>query len=116
MNILVVIYNSLIRLPIMKHLTGSGNNIIAATDGNSALDTLKEGIADCVILDPNLPAIINGIDLLKNIKKNYPMVKIIIINSNLDETIIKALIKIGIKHIINTPVNLENLSNVISSI
>ena len=115
-NIMVVIYNSLIRIPIIKGLSGGGDNIVEITDGSSALIKLQGTKMDCVILDLNLPAFVNGIDLLKKLKINYPDVPIIIINSNLDEKILAMLEKIGIKHILNTPVNIEYLSNKINSL
>ncbi len=113
---MVVIYNSLIRLPIVKHLEGSGNNITPITDGSFALNKLSEGSIDCIILDLNLPAIVNGIELLKKVKVGYSDIPIIIINSNLDENIINALIKIGVKDIVTTPVDVERLSRIIESI
>ena len=91
MNIMVVIYNSLIRLPMVRDLSSGGNNVIPATDVNSALEKMAEESINCVVLDLNLPSIINGIDLLKKIKKDYPDMKIIIINSNLDEKVISVL-------------------------
>ncbi len=101
MNIMVVIYNSLLRLPIVKHLTGSSNSIIAVTDKNSALNKLTEGGTACIILDLNLPTLVNGLDLLKKIKIKYPDIPIIIININLDEKIINTLVKTGLKNILN---------------
>ncbi len=116
MNIIVIIYNSLIRLPIVKHLAEGGNNTIAATDGGSALEMLAESKVDCIILDLNMPAIVNGIELLKQIKKDYPDIKMIIINSNFDENVIAILGKVGIKHVISTPVDMEKLSNMVNPV
>ena len=115
-NIMVVIYASLIRLPIMKHLKSSENSVFEVTDVNSAIEKMSDNSVNCIILDLNLPSIANGLYLLKKIKMDYPDVKIIIINSNLDGKVISPLGKIGIKHIINTPVDLEKLSNIINSI
>ncbi len=116
MNIMVVIYNSLIRLPIVKHLEESRNSVIPATDGSLALNKLTQGSIECIILDLNLPAIVNGIELLKKVKVVYADIPIIIINSNLDENIINALVKIGVKDILATPVDVERLSRIIDSI
>ncbi len=115
-NIMVVIYASLIRLPIIKHLAGEGNSVFPVTDVSSALKKMADGSVNCVILDLNFPSIVNGLYLLKKMRKDYPDVEIIIINSNLDEKAITILSKVGIKHIMNTPVNLEELSNIINSI
>ncbi len=69
-------------------------NILKASDGKGAIDTIKKNDIDVVLLDIRLPDI-NGINVLKEIKENNEDIDVIIITAVREiDTAVKA-VKIG---------------------
>lgn len=65
-----------------------------AKDGKEVLSLLKTKAVDVLILDINMP-IINGIDVLKSVKKDFNSLKVILLTVENQNTIIKKAIEIG---------------------
>ncbi|MCX7903859.1 MAG: response regulator transcription factor [Caloramator sp.] len=65
-----------------------------ARDGKEVLDFLKTKVVDVLVLDINMP-IINGIDVLKSVKKDFNSLKVILLTVENQNTIIKKAIEIG---------------------
>ncbi|CCJ34430.1 response regulator [Caloramator australicus] len=65
-----------------------------ARDGREVLDILKSKAVDVLLLDINMP-IINGIDVLKIVKKDFNNVRVILLTVENQNTIIKKAIEIG---------------------
>jgi DNA-binding NtrC family response regulator len=69
-------------------------NILKASDGRSAIDTIKNNDIDVALLDIRLPDI-NGMDVLKEIKENNEDIDVIIITAVREiDTAVKA-VKLG---------------------
>lgn len=66
-----------------------------AVNGVEVLDILKSQKADMVILDISMPEM-DGIELTKILKKEYPLIKIIIVSTHSNAKIISRLIRIGV--------------------
>jgi DNA-binding NtrC family response regulator len=65
-----------------KRLTQRNMDIIAAYCGEEALNKLKEdNSVEVVILDVKMPGM-DGIETLKEIKKHYPLVEVIMLTGN----------------------------------
>lgn len=74
----------------------SGIKIIGkAVNGIEVLNILKIQSADMVILDISMPEM-DGIELSKILKKEYPLIKIIIVSTHSNAKIISRLIRIGV--------------------
>ncbi|MEL1253705.1 response regulator transcription factor [Flavobacterium sp. DGU38] len=74
----------------------SGIKIIGkAVNGIEVLNILKIQKADIVILDISMPEM-DGIELSKLLKKEYPSIKIIIVSTHSNAKIISRLIRIGV--------------------
>lgn len=96
-NIAIADDHSMIREGIKQllELDGEIKVIAEANDGEECLDMLREMLPDILLLDINMPKI-NGIEVLKKIRKENIEVKIIILTiHNEVEYLIKAK-KIGI--------------------
>ena len=65
-----------------------------ARDGREVLDILKSKAVDVLLLDINMP-IINGIDVLKSVKRDFNALKVILLTVENQNTIIKKAIEIG---------------------
>ncbi|MFP4175661.1 MAG: response regulator [Planctomycetota bacterium] len=67
-----------IREMLSRHFRMLDYEVLTAGDGFEALDQLSENRIDVVISDIKMPRM-NGTDLLKKIKSQYPMVRVIMI-------------------------------------
>jgi len=95
-NILIVEDDEFLRTLMSKKLSSAGFNVSAATDGEKAIEKIKEEKPDLVLLDLILPSI-DGFEVLSKIKqdsetKNIPV--IILSNLGQKEEIEKGL-KLG---------------------
>ncbi len=79
-NILVVDDHKLILETLEKALSKEGYRVKTAQNGSECLESLKLYETDLVLLDMRLPDI-DGINLLKTIKKNYPYLIVIIMTA-----------------------------------
>lgn len=66
-----------------------------AVNGIEALGIVKKGIVDFIILDISMPEM-DGIELSKILKKQYPNVKILIVSTHSNVMVISRLIRIGV--------------------
>ena len=85
-----------------------------AYDGESALEVAREDEPDVMILDLKMPGI-DGIEVLRRIKKTQPEIEVIILTghgSEADKTICKQL---GAFAYLQKPVDIEELSATIKA-
>jgi len=83
-TVLVVDDDANIRLLLRDELWEKGYNVISAVDGDEALISFDEEYVDIVILDIRMPKV-NGIEVLKTIRKTNQKVPIIIYTANPDD-------------------------------
>jgi DNA-binding NtrC family response regulator len=62
-------------------LKENGEDVISAYNGRECLDTLEKMPVDVVILDVKMPGM-DGIECLKKIKKQYPLVEVIMLTGH----------------------------------
>ena len=97
---------------ILQSLSGlladEGFEIKTATNGYEGLKVVEEGFPDLVLLDIWMPGI-DGIETLKEIKKNYPTIPVIIITGHgTIETAVKAT-KLGAYDLIEKPLSIDKV-------
>lgn len=66
-----------------------------AENGKKTLEILEKNIADLVILDINMPEI-NGVELVKLIKKKFKNTKTLVVSTHSNKQIISRLIRLGV--------------------
>lgn len=66
-----------------------------AVNGNEALEIIKKGDVDFIILDISMPEM-DGIELSKILKKQHPNIKILIVTTHSNVMVISRLIRIGV--------------------
>lgn len=81
-----------------------------AQSGEKALEKLTDFNPAVILLDLRLPGI-NGIDVLKKIKKSHPDIAVIIMTAFGDTKLTVEAVKCGAFHFINKPFELEELKN-----
>ena len=102
MKILVVDDEQIYRDEITEFLSGIDCHVYQTGLPSKALETLKETDIDIIILDIKLPEM-NGLILLKKIKKDYPDIEVIMITGHGDmDNVIKTL-RLGAIDFINKP-------------
>ena len=62
-------------------LTENGENVISAYNGSECLKALEKNGIDVIILDVKMPGM-DGIETLKEIKKNHPLVEVIMLTGH----------------------------------
>jgi len=116
LNILVVDDSLIIRKTLTTELEKMGHTVVAtAKSGKEAISLYAEHMPDLVTMDITMP-IMSGIDALKEIKKNYPDVNIIMVTSHGEEKLVMDAITSGAKGYVLKPISEEKLTGVISKI
>lgn len=100
--------NDALRLVYQKALQDAGLRVMAFNQGHLVGERLREATPHVVITDIKLPDI-SGLELLENIKKNYPEIPVILISAFSDfETTSRAL-RLGAFDVLAKPFSIENL-------
>ncbi|MBU3911084.1 MAG: response regulator [Candidatus Omnitrophica bacterium] len=91
-----------------------GYTVLAAFSGKEALKLLDHGRLDLILLDIEMPDM-NGIELLKVVKKRHSSIKTVILTGYLDEYK-KKIDKIGCDAYLNKPFSINALVQVLGTI
>lgn len=107
--ILVVEDEVLIRISVSDFLRNEGYNIIEAGNAREALSALRAYANVALVLtDINMSGAMEGLDLIRKIRKSYPAIKVIAASAyRITEPVEAAVIK---------PYSLESLLAVIKSV
>jgi DNA-binding NtrC family response regulator len=89
-------------------LEGQGERVSTAHSGKEALKILENTMIDVVILDIRMPGM-DGIDVLKQIKKLYPIIEVIMLTGHgSTETAVKGM-KLGAFDYLMKPADFEDI-------
>ncbi len=114
-HILIVDDEPLIRKSLHEVLSIEGYQTMMASCGNEALEKINQNSIDIVITDLKMPDI-NGITLLKTIKKKHPQIAVILITGHGNiETAVEAM-KFGAFDYITKPVVDNEIKIIINKI
>ncbi len=86
--------------------------VIEASSGEETLEKYDSSLVDCILMDVEMDGI-SGIETTKILKAKYPDIKIIIVSSVSESARLKEIQLSGAKGIVQKPVNIESLSNII---
>lgn len=107
-NVLIVDDEKSIRKSLEKLLSYEKYQTLSAPDGKAALDIITNEKVDIVLLDIKMPGI-DGIEVLKRIKKRYPALPVVIISGHgTVETAVEAT-KLGAFDFIEKPIDLDRV-------
>lgn len=114
-RILVVDDQPGIRLLLQEILVNEGYHVTTAQTGKEALDTIKGGSFDLLMLDYKLP-IVDGIQVLQQLERDNVVITTIVM-SGLAEDIIKELESFySVKKVLAKPFNVQDIYSVTESI
>ncbi|WP_276380994.1 response regulator transcription factor [Flavobacterium sp. H4147] len=96
-NLLIADDHTMFLQGIISLLEQEPNIIVVdkAVNGIEALEIIKKGVVDFIILDISMPEM-DGIELSKILKKQHPDVKILIVSTHSNVMIVSRLIRIGV--------------------
>lgn len=101
-TILVVDDEAEIHELISRHLRFLGYKVIIASHGQEALELMQKNKVDIIISDILLP-VMNGIELLKVVRKEYPMVPVIMITGYVNQENVMSCMRYGAQTCIFKP-------------
>jgi len=90
-------------------LQETGEKVISANTGQEALETLKKTDIDVVILDIKMPGM-DGIETLREIKKRFPLIEVILLTGHGSaETAVDGM-KLGAYDYLMKPADFDDLA------
>ena len=111
-SILIVDDEEMMRTLLNRILSREGYKIRSAEDGVVALEVLKAEKVDIVISDMKMPRM-NGFELLKIVKKEYPQIGVIIMTAYGDTYTVKDALLLGADEYITKPFKSYEISLVV---
>ena len=94
LNILILDDEEIIQKGLTEYLKEQGFNVFNAYRPSQAFEIIQNSTMDIILLDVNLPEM-NGIEVLKKIKKSCKDIEIIMITGHADLEIIMQSMKFG---------------------
>ena len=116
MKFLSVDDSSTMRKIISLALKGAGHSVEEAENGLQALEALKKGPVDCILLDINMPEM-NGIEFLKARKANPSAsgIPVFVLTTQDEESLKQEALSLGAKGFIIKPFQKEALLSAINN-
>lgn len=111
-SILVVDDELMMRSLLEKILSREGYNILTASDGHEALEILARKKVDLIISDMKMPRM-DGFELLKVVKQEYPDTGVIIMTTYGDTYTVKDALLLGADEYITKPFKSYEISLVV---
>ncbi|MBC8236546.1 sigma-54-dependent Fis family transcriptional regulator [bacterium] len=107
-KILIVDDDEVHRMMLKANLSREGFELSEADNGLSAVESVRDGFFDLVLMDIRMPKQ-SGIDALKEIKEISPAIPVLLITAYAElESAIEA-VKLGAKDYIQKPIDVEKL-------
>jgi DNA-binding NtrC family response regulator len=110
--ILVVDDEPMMQTLLERILTRDGYRVLVAGNGAEALEILARESVSIVISDLQMP-VLNGLDLLKSLKKGYPHIGVIIMTAYGDTYTVKDALLLGADEYITKPFKSFEISMVV---
>ncbi|MEP2776734.1 MAG: response regulator [Luteolibacter sp.] len=96
-------------------LTNEQTEVVACTDGFTALRALENGGFDAVLLDLSLPDI-NGIHILREMRRRGDRTAVILCSAHVDERSFMEALELDAAAFISKPVTLHSLRRIVSDV
>jgi DNA-binding NtrC family response regulator len=107
-RILVVDDEDGIRSALSDELTAKGYAVDEASDGDEAIACISKKAFDLVLLDLKMTRV-DGLEVLKFIKKEFPTMKVIMTTGSADPNVVRELKDLGADNYMSKPYDLDDL-------
>ncbi len=102
-SILIVDDEEVVRLSLLRSLLGTNCDTQVAESGNEALRVMEQHPCDVILLDLRMPDL-DGMDVLKTIKKRWPDSEVVIITGYPSIESAKEAVRLGAYDYLTKPV------------
>ncbi len=93
---------------VVKRIQKRNVNALGAKNGEEALALLKQSPVDVVVLDVRMPGM-DGIEVLKEIKRNYPLIEVIMLTGHASLEVAIEGMELGAFDYLMKPVEIDDL-------
>ncbi len=93
---------------LVKRLRKRKIEVDGVTGGEQAIEKLKETPADIVVLDVKMPGM-SGLDTLREIKRSYPLLEVIMLTGHASVEVAIAGIDLGAFDYLMKPIDIDEL-------
>lgn len=103
---------------LQDYFKEKGYSTHIASSREKALELVHKHNPDVVLLDVRLtasPGVYDGIDILGEIRKHNPLIKVIMVTAVEDKTIVDRAMQLGASDYITKPLSLEYLENTVTN-
>ncbi|MAG14131.1 MAG: Fis family transcriptional regulator [Spirochaetales bacterium] len=111
-NILIIDDEPGIRTVLSGILEDEDYSVFTAGDGYEGLSVLKNSPIDLIILDVLLPNM-GGIDVLREVRGDYPEIEVIVISGHANIDIAVKAVKLGAFDFVEKPLSMEKIINLV---
>ena len=115
MKILLVEDDKFIRDSFSERLRSDKYEVNSAKNGGEAIDKITANNFDVVITDIGMPRV-NGIEVLKFIKKNKPKTKVIMMSTYFNQKVINEVMELGVDKYVEKSSFLKDITRVLNLI
>ena len=106
--ILIVDDEASVRDSLYQWFTTDGYRVDTADEATTALKKLQDNLWDIILLDIKMPGM-DGIEVLKEIKRNYPLIEVIMLTGHASLEIAREGMKLGAFDYLMKPIDLDEL-------
>ncbi len=114
-TILVVDDEQMMRDLLQKILSRDGYSVSTAEDGEAALKMLESVSVDIVISDIKMPRL-NGFELLRIVKREYPRIAMIMMTAYGDSYTVKDALLLGADEYVSKPFKSHEISLIVERV
>jgi len=107
-TVLVAEDNDFVRMQIVKYLQDAGHNVLEATDGNAALQVVKEQDVDMAIVDVRMEPV-DGFDFIRSIRGLEMKMPVILVTGDNAPDILEKSGDWGVSALLIKPVEKDRL-------
>jgi DNA-binding NtrC family response regulator len=93
---------------VVKRIQKRNVNALGAKNGEEALALLKQSPVDVLVLDVRMPGM-DGIEVLKEIKRNYPLIEVIMLTGHASLEVAIEGMELGAFDYLMKPVEIDDL-------
>jgi CheY-like chemotaxis protein len=101
------------RRALSKALQADGHVTLEAVNGYEALEKVATLAPDCILLDLVMPDF-NGLEVLKILQEQGSKIPIIVVTSDIQETVRQECLQMGAVTVINKPFNIDELRHAVA--
>ena len=114
-KILIVDDSMLTRNRLMQYLSADDHEISFAENGKDGLENIRNQQFDVVLCDLLMP-VMDGFQLLKELKNDNVNIPVIIVTADIQDTTRKKVLQLGASDVINKPPQPDELRKMIADV